>query len=104
MIGSLAVRAQPPEPAGYRMEDYRAPTPATVAGGAVIETDAAYELWKSGKAVWIDVLPAPRKPPNLPESALWLPIPRYDIPGSLWLPDVGRGALSPELERFFWDQ
>ena len=30
-------------------------------------------------------------------------MPRYDIPGSLWLPDVGRGALSPELERSFRD-
>jgi hypothetical protein len=62
------------------MDDYRAPTPATVAGGAVIQTDAAYELWKGGNAVWIDVLPAPRRPPSLPESALWMPIPRYDIP------------------------
>jgi PQQ-dependent catabolism-associated CXXCW motif protein len=103
LIGTVAARAQPPEPEGYRMDDYRAPTPATVAGGAVIQTDAAYELWKGGTAVWIDVLPAPRRPPNLPEPALWMPIPRYDIPGSLWLPDVGRGALSPELERSFRD-
>ena len=103
LIASLAARAQPPEPEGYRMDEYRAPTPATVAGGVVIQTDAAYALWKGGNAVWIDVLPAPRRPPNLPEAALWMPIPRYGIPGSLWLPDVGRGALGPELERSFRD-
>jgi PQQ-dependent catabolism-associated CXXCW motif protein len=33
-----------------------------------------------------------------------MPVPHRDIPGSLWLPDVGRGALSPELEDFFRHQ
>ena len=72
LIGSLAARAQLPEPEGYRMDDYRAPTPQTVAGGVVLDTDAAHERWKSGDAVWIDVLPAPRRPPNLPAAALWM--------------------------------
>jgi len=30
-----------------------------------------------------------------------MPVPHRDIPGSLWLPDVGRGALSLALEGFF---
>ena len=84
------------------MDDYRAPTPTTVASGVVLETDVAHELWRSGNAVWIDVLPAPRRPPNLPAPTLWVPLPRYDI-GQPRLPDVGRGALSPELERYFRD-
>jgi PQQ-dependent catabolism-associated CXXCW motif protein len=100
-LANLAAHAQPPEPEGYRMDDYRAPTPATVTGGVMLDTDAAYRLWESGAAVWIDVLPAPRRPENLPLSALWMPLPHRDIPGSLWLPDIGRGALSPELERYF---
>jgi PQQ-dependent catabolism-associated CXXCW motif protein len=85
------------------MDDYRTPTPETVAGGVVLDTDAAYELWKSGGAVWIDVLPAPHRPANLPISALWMPVPHRDIPDSLWLPDIGRGALSPELKTYFQD-
>lgn len=85
------------------MGDYRAPTPATVAGGMVLDTEAAHALWKSGTAVWIDVLPAPRRPANLPASAVWMPLPHRDIPGSLWLPDIGRGALSPEREAYFRD-
>ena len=83
------------------MDDYRAPTPATVAGGTALDTAAARQLWKDGGAVWIDVLAAPHRPANLPASAVWLPVPRRDIPGSLWLPDVGRGALTPSSKRIF---
>jgi PQQ-dependent catabolism-associated CXXCW motif protein len=103
LLASVSAHARPPEPEGYRMEDYRAPTPETVAGAAAIDTDAAHKLWESGGAVWIDVLPAPHRPANLPQSAVWMPLPHRDIPGSLWLPDVGRGALSPELEGYFRD-
>ena len=30
-----------------------------------------------------------------------MPLPRRDIPGSIWLPDVGRGAISPALDAWF---
>ena len=103
IFANLVAHAEPPEPEGYRMDDYRAPTPATVAGGVMLDTDAAHQLWESGTAVWIDVLPAPRRPENLPPSALWMPLPHRDIRGSLWLPDIGRGALSPEVEGYFRD-
>ena len=103
LAGNHPAGAQPPEPDGYRMNNYRTPTPKTVAGGIVLDTEAAHELWESGTAVWIDVLPAPRRPTNLPPSALWMPLPHRDIPGSLWLPDIGRGALSPKLETYFLD-
>jgi PQQ-dependent catabolism-associated CXXCW motif protein len=104
LMGNPTVHAQPPEPEGYRMDDYRAATPETVAGGVMLDTDSAYKLWESGSAVWIDVLPAPRRPANLRASALWMPVPHRDIPGSLWLPDVGRGSLIPEVENYFRDQ
>ena len=103
LLVNLVAHAQPLEPEGYGMDDYRAPTPATVAGAVVLDTETAHQLWKSGEAVWIDVLPAPRRPANLPQSAVWKPLPHRDIPGSLWLPDVGRGALNPELEGYFRD-
>jgi PQQ-dependent catabolism-associated CXXCW motif protein len=102
VIGNPAAGAPPPaEPEEYRIDDYRAPVPATVAGGVALDTEAAHKLWAGGIAVWIDVLPASRRPPNLPPAALWMPLPRRDIPGSIWLPDIGRGALSPELEAYF---
>jgi PQQ-dependent catabolism-associated CXXCW motif protein len=103
VIGKVSAGAQLPEPEGYRTEDYRSPTPDTLRGGKVLDTAAAHELWKDGNAVWIDVLPASRRPSNLPPSALWMPLPHRDIPGSLWIPDIGRGVLNDELETYFRD-
>jgi PQQ-dependent catabolism-associated CXXCW motif protein len=101
LFASLGVGAEPLEPQGYRLENYRAPTPASVTGGTAIDTSAARQLWKTGGAVWIDVLAAPHRPANLPALTVWLPVPHRDIPGSLWLPDVGRGELNAKLEAYF---
>jgi PQQ-dependent catabolism-associated CXXCW motif protein len=101
LVAGASVRAEPPEPQGYRTDDYRAPTPATVAGGTALDTSAARQLWKGGGVVWFDVLAAPHRPANLPASAVWLPVPRRDVPGSLWLPDVGRGELNDKLAAYF---
>src|SRR5690348_14815612 len=90
-----------PEPPGYRTADYRAPVPATVTGGEAIATDAAERLWRDKRALFVDVLPAPRRPEGLRADALWKPLPHRDIPGSLWLPDVGRGAIPDALDAWF---
>jgi len=89
----------PPEPAGYRMNDYRAPTPATLAGARVVTTTEAARLWKAG-AAFIDVLPHAPRPANLPPGTIWRDKPRLDIPGSIWLPDTGYGALAPVTEKY----
>jgi PQQ-dependent catabolism-associated CXXCW motif protein len=52
----------------------------------------------------IDVLPAPRRPPGMKPGTPWMPEPHRDLPGSLWLPDVGRGAISPGLDAWFRDR
>lgn len=90
-----------PEPDIYRLDDYRAPVPATIAGGHVVHTRALQALRARGGVVLIDVLPAPRRPQGMRPNQPWMPVPRRDIPGSLWLPDVGRGALSPMLDTWF---
>lgn len=97
MLVSTTVVAQspPPEPPGYRMADYRAPTPATLAGARVITTAQARALWKSGTAAFVDVLAHAPKP-----GTLWLEKPRMDIPGSTWLPDSGYGKLAASTEAF----
>jgi PQQ-dependent catabolism-associated CXXCW motif protein len=89
------------EPEGFRMEDFRAPVPATLRGASVLNTDAAEGLWRAGEALFIDVLPAPARPPNLAPGALWLPKARSNIPRSLWLADVGFGHLNENLENYF---
>jgi PQQ-dependent catabolism-associated CXXCW motif protein len=92
--GQEGVRAPPPEPAGYRTADYRAPTPATLAGARVLSTIAAERLWRDEAAVFVDVLPHAPRPANLPPGTIWRDKPRLDIPGSLWLPDTGYGELA----------
>ncbi|KAA2213504.1 PQQ-dependent catabolism-associated CXXCW motif protein [Teichococcus oryzae] len=92
-------RAEPvPVPDGFRMGEYRAPTPAWVPGAVTLDTPEAEALWRQGMAVWIDVLPVARRPEGLPDNSLWRPAPRLGIPGSLWLPEVGRGTITPAQE------
>ncbi|MFL5282147.1 MAG: PQQ-dependent catabolism-associated CXXCW motif protein [Rhodopila sp.] len=100
-LAVLVAAAPVTEPTGYRMEDYRAPTSQTLSGARVVTTSEAHALWAERRAAFIDVLPQPPRPPDLPPSTLWRPRPRLDIPGSIWLPDTGYGALAPAMETYF---
>lgn len=96
----LLLAAAPAEPSGYRMEEYRSPTPATLQGAAVLTTEEARAHWEKHDALFIDVLPQAPKPVGLPAGTIWRPKPRNDIPGSIWLPDTGYGALAPAMEQY----
>lgn len=98
--GGDGAAVPPEEPAGYRLDAYRAPTPATLAGARVLSTPQAEALWRAHAAVFIDVLPRPPRPANLPAGTLWRDAPHASIPGSLWLPNTGFGALAPETENY----
>jgi PQQ-dependent catabolism-associated CXXCW motif protein len=104
-IATLAIAgsraAEVLEPDGYRLEDYRAPTPATLQGAAAIGTQEAEKIWRSRRASFIDVLPRPPRPRNLPEGTLWRDKPRANIPDSIWLPDTGYGELAPSMADYF---
>ena len=90
----------PPEPDGYRTEEYRAPVPATLKGARVLTTEAAKAIWDAHSAVFVDVMPHPPKPRNLPAGTVWRETPRSNIPGSVWLPDTGYGALAAATEDY----
>jgi PQQ-dependent catabolism-associated CXXCW motif protein len=94
-----ALGNETPEPASYRMQEYRAPTPATLNGA--LTTEEAQEIWRNGGAAFVDVLPQAPRPANLGPEVVWRDKPRFDIPGSLWLPDTGYGVLAPIMESFF---
>lgn len=96
-----AAAADVTEPDGYRLEDYRSPTPATLRGARVIDTDEAETIWRSHSAAFVDVLPRPPRPRDLPEGTLWRDKPRPNIPGSIWLPDTGYGELAPSMADYF---
>jgi PQQ-dependent catabolism-associated CXXCW motif protein len=89
-----------PEPDSYRTDNYRAPVPATLKGARVVTTEDAEAIWHAGSAVFIDVLPHAPKPPNLPPDTVWRDKPRFNIPGSVWLPDTGYGALAVPTEDY----
>jgi PQQ-dependent catabolism-associated CXXCW motif protein len=102
---AVSVRAEtnPPEPLGYRTSDYREAVPVTVNGKPALTTDQATALWRAHAALFIDTLPQPPRPPGLPAATIWHPKPRYDIPGSIWLPDTGYGELPAIMESYFED-
>lgn len=97
---AIIVAAAPPEPAGYRTEDYQAPTPQTLSGARVLSTEQAYKIWQGGDAAFVDVQPQVPRPAGLPAGTIWRPKPREDIPGSTWLPDVGYGELAPVMRDY----
>ena len=99
--GALAAETAPAEPPGYRMQDYRAPVPATLTGARVVGIAEARDLWDQGDVAFIDVLPQPPKPPDLPEGTIWRDKPRDSIPGAIWLPNTGYGAIAESTAAYF---
>lgn len=106
VLAALALAAQAfaqewvPEPDSYRTENYRAAVPATLAGARVLSTGEAEAIWRAKTGVFIDVLPRAPKPKNLPEGTVWRDKPRFNIPGTVWLPDTGYGALAAPTEDY----
>jgi PQQ-dependent catabolism-associated CXXCW motif protein len=89
------------EPTGYRMDDYRSPVPETLQGATVATTAEAEAMWRAGAAVFFDVMPYTPKPAGLPAGTIWREQVRKDIPGSLWLANVGYGSISQETSGYF---
>ncbi|MBK1836789.1 quinoprotein dehydrogenase-associated putative ABC transporter substrate-binding protein [Azospirillum sp. YIM B02556] len=94
------IRAEVAEPDGYRMADYRAPTPPALRGAETVGPAEVERLAKAG-AILIDVLPSPPKPEGLTPDSRWVPPPHHSLPGAHWLPNVGYGAPSVEQEAYF---
>jgi len=102
LIWPMAAIAQSvTEPEDYRTDEYRGPVPVSVSGGTVIDADAAFALWKTGRVAFVDVLPQAPKPKGLPEGTIWREKPRVSIPGSIWLPNVGYGMLAEVTHDYF---
>lgn len=91
----------PPEPSGFRMNDYRTVVPLSLKGATVVSNLVAMKLHKEGQTLFIDVMPFTPKPPNLPKDIIWRDKPRDNIPGSVWLANVGYGRLPQEMSDFF---
>ena len=82
------------------MSEYRAPVPPSAPGTTTVDTDKVQAMIAEGHTVLIDVLPRPPRPAGLSDDAVWLPKPHASLPGAVWLPNVGFGALSDELHLY----
>jgi len=89
------------EPDGYWTGPINAEVPATIAGGEVIHARALSDLLARERALIIDVSNVPRRPAEMMEGAPWLPLRHAGIPGSLWIPGAGLGAIPPKIDRYF---
>jgi len=93
-----------PEPAGYWMGPLQGPVATTLSGGTVIHTRKLAALLKTGGVLVVDVSDAPRRPDNMAAGAVWLPLPHPVIPGAVWIPGAGAGAISPSVDKLFREQ
>ncbi len=86
---------------GYRIKHYRAALPDAVPGGQRVDTEEVEKIFHARSAIFIDVMPSTGAGFD-PKTGQWrLTKKRKNIPGSVWLPDVGHGTLEPILERYF---
>jgi PQQ-dependent catabolism-associated CXXCW motif protein len=85
---------------GYRIDQFQAPVTIDPPGAKTVTTQGMQALIADGQAVLVDVLPAPPRPSGLAPDTLWMPPPHENIPGSVWLPDVGQGRLSDALKTY----
>lgn len=90
-----------PEPDGFWTGPINSPVPATIRGGKVIHASELAELIANDHPLLIDVSNMPKRPEGMPADAPWLPLPHDAIPGALWIPEVGMGIVSEEVDEFF---
>lgn len=86
---------------GYRLDNYNAPVPDSLPGGQTMHTGELYTFASMTQVVLIDVLPAQRRPPAMQPGMPWMPTAHHNLAGSIWLPEIGRGVVSPDMDAWF---
>ncbi len=86
---------------GYRTERYQAAVPDTPPVGKRVWIDDIDQLVAQEKAVLVDVSPITGAGYD-PATGRWRNSKPHDsLPGAVWLPEVGRGVIDANVERFF---
>lgn len=82
---------------GYRSSQYRSPTPTSLEGVQILDTAALQKLLaERPDTSLIDVYRRPFVQGRFVEDA-----PHANLPGSLWLANVGDGNLARQWQRYF---
>lgn len=88
------------EETGYRISRQRAPTPEDIPGGAkVIDAKQARDFIENG-AIALDVFGALKSRYDELDGKWLVREARMTLPGAIWLPETGRGALTPEIQSY----
>ena len=88
---------------GLRIHHYTDPVPDTVPGGTVLDTESVKRLIDETDVVLIDVLSISGVRYDELDGSWPDHEPRYNIPGSMWLPNVGYGRPSADMRKYFLD-
>jgi PQQ-dependent catabolism-associated CXXCW motif protein len=86
---------------GYRMGHYRAPTPASIPGVTRLDRQALQQKIAGKDILLVDVIAHVGAGYDPITGDWFVQEPRQNIPGSIWLADVGAGHLTPVMERYF---
>jgi PQQ-dependent catabolism-associated CXXCW motif protein len=101
VLAAILLAAAGPEPQDTGPGASPGPVPSTLEGATVVHTAAVSALLNTPGMVILDVSEAPRRPQGLAPGAPWLPLRHRDIPGSVWIPGVGRKDIPADLEAYY---
>lgn len=86
---------------GYRMARYQAAVPDQPPAGQRVWLDDIDRLVASESAILLDVSPIHGAGFDPVTGAWRLSKPHETLPGAVWLPEVGRGAVAPAVAQWF---
>lgn len=84
---------------GFRIARYRAPTPDDVPGAIRVDAAGAKRLLGDG-AIALDVGAARQSRFDELDGTWLVGKAHLSLPGAVWLPETGRGTLSPVMARY----
>jgi len=87
----------------YRLDHYRAPTPCDLPGARVVDALELAALIETDDPLLIDAMPLLRTSETDFTGRWTVPELRENIPGSIWLPNIGYGTLDPTMSAYFED-
>ena len=85
---------------GYRIAKQRAPTPDDIPSPARLVGPHETRALLARGALPVDVLGAAQSRFDELDGTWLVSKTRLSLPGAVWLPEVGRGRLSPEMQRY----
>ncbi len=86
---------------GLRTSYYQGALPESVPGGTRIKLTKAKSLYDSKSAIFLDVMAHTGTGPDPIDGHWRLAAPRKNIPGSIWLADVGTGTLTKTMTKYY---